>query len=460
MPAAAAIQAASTANSTSVAIAAQPAAVAHEIISEPLSGVRVASAQEIDNSANLQADDMQYDEITPAPSPVGWPPQDDADSAAQPAADALREKLAAAVTQFSATIPAENRLPIPPQTPSNYIVEYTARRKKDVLGLGVASLFQEEFNSKKIAKRKASAAQRQQQQDNAPADQEEERATPPLQIAIPEADEFTDPERRQEILRRNALASIKRRVPRRSKPKTAEKLFEMEKVYYGPKIDFRQGEEEWCATYHEIKKLFSNKPELASLDNKRMWLIIDVLTTIGDAMMMLGSNQKIPFQQLFPQDARPGATPAECHAKRESYRNFRAVFGECRSARKLKPSEIFAFVYFDNGYTGAPQLLQMILKRGYYANFYKELHHEVGKIRSYIETEKAEHVYPALHAWSIESQGRIAELMHKENESANSERTDSEFYDSEDEPTKKKPKKQETANAKRKEKREKVWFCF
>ena len=86
------------------------------------------------------------------------------------------------------------------------------------------------------------------------------------------------------------------------------------------------------------------------------------------------------------------------------------------------------------------------------------MHHEVSKIRSYIETEKAESVYPALHAWAIEAQGRIAELMHKESESVSFERTDSEFYDSEAEPAQKKPKKRERAPAKRKEKSDKVWW--
>ena len=167
----------------------------------------------------------------------------------------------------------------------------------------------------------------------------------------------------------------------------------------------------------------------------------------------MGTNEKIPLQRLFPQEAAPDATPAERHAKRESYRNFRAVYGSCRSIRKLKPSEIFAFVYFDAGFTSAPQLLQLILKRGYYDKFYRELHREAGEIRSYIETTNAVGVFPDLHAWSIEAQGRIAELMHPENETINSERSDSEFYDSEAEPAKKKPKK-------RKEKSEKVWFCF
>jgi len=117
-------------------------------------------------------------------------------------------------------------------------------------------------------------------------------------------------------------------------------------------------------------------------------------------------------------------------------------------------------MFFDNGYTGAPQLLQLILKRGYYDKFYQELHHEASEIRSYIETEKEEGVYPALHAWAIEAQGRIAELMHVENERTSAERSDSEFYDSEDEPSKKKLKKRAGASAKRKEKSEKVWVVF
>jgi len=442
--AAATMQIAGTANPAAAAVLPENVAVA----ATPVQSAAVVRLQETDSSAGLQADDQQYEEITPAPSPVGWPPQDDTNSAAA----AMREKLAAAVSQFTASIPSVTSLPIPPQTTSNYFVEYTARRKKDVLELGAASLYQEEYNSKKIAKRKASAAQRQQQQQEtvsaASVEQNDERSTPPLQIAVPEADEFTDPERRQDLLRRNALASIKRRgAPRRSKPKTAEELFEMEKVYYGPKIEYRQGEDEWGVTLREIRQLFSKKPELASFTAERIQLSIDVLETIGEAMTKLGTNEKIPLLQLFPLDAGPVATPEERHAKRESFRSFRAVFGSCRSIRKLRPSEIFAFVFFDAGFTSAPQLLKIILKRGYYDKFYRELHREAGEIRSYIETTNAVDVFPDLHAWSIEAQSRIAELMHQEYETINTERSDSEFYDSEAEPAKKKPKKRVGAPA-------------
>ena len=72
-----------------------------------------------------------------------------------------------------------------------------------------------------------------------------------------------------------------------------------------------------------LKQLFSEKPELASLKAERMRLINDGLSRIGEAMTKLGSNQKIPFQELFPQDAGPGATPEQNHAARNNYRNFR-----------------------------------------------------------------------------------------------------------------------------------------
>ena len=69
----------------------------------------------------------------------------------------------------------------------------------------------------------------------------------------------------------------------------------------------------------------------------------------------------------------------------------------------------------------------MVLKRGYYKNFYQELHQEICSIPAFSENTNSAHVYSILLSWAIEAQARLTALLHDKTKGSDSERSDSDF---------------------------------